>query len=148
MHRGDHDVLHPRVLHRLDPLLCIELGRVERLHHLLQILLPLDLHDSLQMLRISLHLLAVPLPTEGRVHPPMNKHAKLCLPPPSQTRILGSIFIRWQRHGGLHFFIHKRLPVFPANLHLREIPGFSAVLVSLIKQIGLPVLILEDSWMT
>ena len=148
MHRGDHDILHACVFRRFDPLIRTKFARVEWLYYLFQILLPLDLHDSLQMLRISLYLLTVPLPTEGRVHPPMNKHAKLCLPPPSQTRILGSIFIRWQRHGGLHFFIHKRLPVFPANLHLREIPGFSAVLVSLIKQIGLPVLILEDSWMT
>ena len=133
MHRGDHDVLHPCVLRRFYPLIRTKFGRVERLDHFLQILLPLDFHDPLQMLRISLHLLTLPLSTESRINPPVDKHSKLLLPPPSQTRILRSILSGWQRSSGLHFCIHKRFFIFPANLHLREIPGFSAVLVSLIK---------------
>ena len=88
MHRRDDDVLHTRVFNRLHPLVRIKLSRVERLHHLLQILLPFDFHNPLQMLRISLHLLAVPLPAEGRIDTPMNEHSKLRLPPPGQPGIL------------------------------------------------------------
>ena len=100
MHGGDDDVLHAGVLDRLHPLVRIELGRVERLHHLFQILLPFDFHDPLQMLRISLHLLAVPLSAEGRIHPPVNEHSKLCLPPPSQPGVLVGILGGRDQDGG------------------------------------------------
>ena len=100
MHRGDHDVLHAGVLDRLDPFFRIEFGRIERLHHLLQILFPLDLHDPLQVLSVPLHLLAFPFPTKSRIHPPVDEHAEFRLPPPSQACVLGRILRRGNQLGG------------------------------------------------